>query len=107
MKKCGSLKANGQPCRAFVMKGTDVCAFHASDDDFNKTNAAKRDEPFDVVLELKKQFTAVKRLPASIEKSKLLLEITKLLKDCDGKPASAASETERKPTPREILLGKQ
>ena len=106
--KCTRLKADGSPCLAPAMKNADVCFFHCSNAEFTET-VKKQDEAFDIAAELKLQLRNVKKARAnSLEKAKLILEIVKALKDLEGKgQGEAGTEESKKPTPREILLGKK
>lgn len=105
--KCTRLKADGSPCLAPAMKSSDVCFFHASNAEFTET-VKKQDEAFDIAAELKQQLRNVKKARASsLEKAKLILDITKLLKECEGGKTEPEAEEKKKPTPREILLGKK
>jgi hypothetical protein len=106
--KCTRLKADGSPCLAPAMKNADVCFFHASNADFTEA-VKKQDEAFDIAAELRQQLRNVKRARAnSLEKARLILDITKALRDIEGKgQGEAETEEKKKPTPREILLGKK
>ena len=106
--KCTRLKADGSPCLAPAMKNADVCFFHASNADFMET-VKKQDEAFDIAAELRQQLRNVKKARAnSLEKARLILDITKALRDIEGKgQGEAETEEKKKPTPREILLGKK
>jgi hypothetical protein len=106
--KCTRLKADGSSCLAPAMKNADVCFFHASNADFTET-VKKQDEAFDIAAELRQQLRNVKKARAnSLEKARLILDITKALRDIEGKgQGEAETEEKKKPTPREILLGKK
>jgi len=106
--KCTRLKADGSPCLAPAMKNADVCFFHCSNSEFTET-VRKQDEAFDMAAELKQQLRNVKKAKAlPLEKARLILDITKALRDIEGKgQGEAKTEENKKPTPREILLGKK
>lgn len=106
--KCTRLKADGSPCLAPAMKNADYCFFHATNDDV-KAAVKKQDEAFDMAAELKLQLRNVKKARGnSLEKARLILDITKALRDIEGKgQGEAEAEEKKKPTPREILLGKK
>ena len=99
--KCTKLKADGSPCLAPAMRGAEVCFFHATNDQV-KAAERKRDDELDIASELKKQLRRAKRLPPSLEKSKLMLEITKAIRDAEGGKGEEA-ETAKKPAKKALL----
>lgn len=105
--KCTRLKADRSPCLAPAMKNADVCFFHCTNSELKET-VKKQDEAFDIAAELKQQLRNAKRIRGnSFEKARLILDITKALRDIEGKgQGEPETEEKKKPTPREILLGK-
>ena len=106
--KCTRLKADGTPCLAPAMKNADVCFFHCTNSELKET-VKKQNEAFDMATELKQQLRNVKKVRGnSFEKARLILDITKALRDIEGKgQGEAEAEEKKKPTPREVLLGKK
>ena len=112
MVKCSRLKADGSPCLAPVLKNSNVCFFHATNAEFLET-VKQQDEAFDLVTELKEQLKRAKKVKtSSIEKTRLIVEILKLIDAAEvktGKPVEERTKTEAeeeiKRTPRDIILG--
>lgn len=106
--KCTRLKADNSPCLAPAMKNSDVCFFHATNAEVVET-VKKQNEAFDLATELREQLRNVKKARGnSLDKARLILDITKMLRDIEGKgQGEPGAEEKKKPTPREILLGKQ
>ena len=102
--KCTRLKADGTQCKGSAMKGSTVCYFHATSEEYAKATK-KQDDALDIGDELKEQMRIVKKAKAGkLEKARLILDLAKLIRECEG--GKTAPEVEKKPTPREILLGK-
>jgi len=85
------------------MKGSDVCYFHATSEEYEKATK-KQDDALDIGVELKEQLRIVKKAKAGkLEKARLILDLAKLIRECEG--GKSVPGAEKKPTPREVLLG--
>jgi hypothetical protein len=112
MVKCIRLKTDGSPCLAPALKNSNVCFFHCSNSEFTET-VKQQNEAFDLVTELKEQLKRAKKIKtSSIEKTRLIVEILKLIDGAEaktGKPIEERTKTEAeeeiKRTPRDIILG--
>ncbi len=93
--KCTKTKADGSPCLAPAMRGADVCFFHATNDEV-KAAERKRDDELDIAAELRRQLRRAKRLPPSVEKERLLLDIAKAVKDAEGEKGGAENKWAKK-----------
>jgi hypothetical protein len=83
--KCTRLKADGSPCLAPALKNSDVCFFHASNAEFIET-VKKQDEAFDLATELKHELKRVQNAKGNqLEKTKLALEIMRMLSQLEQK----------------------
>ena len=83
--KCARLKADGSPCLVSPMKGSDVCIFHAKGDEI-KAAEERQAEAFDLATELKRELKRVRSAKGDrLEKTKLALEIMKMLSQLEKK----------------------
>lgn len=97
--KCTAKKADGSPCLAPAMRGHDKCFFHSSNVEIEAVEKKKAEE-LDIVVELNLQLRRTKRLPPSLEKERLLLDIAKALREARAEPHP---EVEKKPGRKSLL----
>lgn len=92
MVKCTKFKADGSPCLAPAMKGFDVCIFHAKGDEIEAAEE-KQADAFDLATELKRELKRVRSAKGDrLEKTKLALEIMKLLSQLEQKSEPKPNE---------------
>jgi len=100
MIKCTRLKADGAQCKGSAMKGSDVCYFHATSEEYAKATK-KQNADFDIAAELKEQLRIVKKAKVGkLEKARLILDLAKLIRECEGGKAAPVTEPEDE-TPQE------
>lgn len=90
--KCTRFKADGSPCLAPALKNSDVCFFHASNAEITE-KVKKQNEAFDMAAELKRELKRVRSAKGDrLEKTKLVLEIMKMLNQLEQKPEPKPDE---------------
>jgi hypothetical protein len=86
-----------------AMRGFKTCFFHASDEEILELRR-NQDKDFDLRAELQRQFKIVRNARGSpLEKTRLLLDITKLLQDLKPKDEIGVKDDlpEKEETPQE------